>query len=573
MKKNLWAANPLKTVMVIGLALALIISWGIVFFALTWGRDASVRGGASGNAFSRSLRDYDLFNAPRRVMSGENPNQIERRLSALQRQARRVEEHLSVLKRRRELALIDRRYILSYAKAAQEAADTFPYSAPLAAIAAEATLLAGTPLPEDSLALLKTYASRITQSRFDMLGLSLHILAGNLASPVQAAGIPAVENLLSLDFSGFPEQIKRDLEINEFLLLAYKGDTAEASWKLNNLLSSPWRSQRDIQMGAEFFYDHNFPYRAAELFLQLGSDADNARAADALAIAGEIPGARNIWLALSSPSPQEDSQSRRIRLRSLYNLAASSATQAEETLWLERLFTQQRGFEDRMETYSIVRYTRLLDSTRGIAILDDANVQQNPLLDLELLRRRIETLPHRRAAAEVWLLVGRHSESEAIYEWAAWYFEHQRLYSELAHLLIEAGRNQMTGSWLYLHRGLAFIRDGRIPEAESAFREGINIDASRSPPARPADWRIFANLGHIQENRRVISAALEYYEAAAALVKENQDAAQLQVRIGRCLEALGRIYESRRAFERALELDPYDLNIRRQVRRFTGDHL
>jgi len=481
MRKKLLPSSPLKTVFIVGLILTLIISWSIVIFALVSGRDSPGRGRAAGSAFARSLRDYDNFNAPGRVMDGINPNQIERRLSTLQRQARNVDEHLSVLKRRRELALIDRSYIVSYAQAAQEAALTFPYSVPLAAVAAEATLMAAP--SENSQTLLKNYASRMTQNRFDLLALSLHMLAGNLDSPSQAAAIPAISSLFSLDLSGFPEETRNDLLIHEFLLLAYEGDSLNATRRLNSILFGEQQrpTRRDTLMGAEFFYDHGFPHRAAELFLQLGGDADNVRAADALVLAGEVAGARNIWFAMASPSPQEDSQSRQIRLRSLYNLAASSANQAEETMWLERLFTQQRGHGDRMGTYSVIRYTRLLDQERSTAILDDEISRQNPLLDLELLRRRQETWPHRRTAAETWLLVGRHSEEEFVYEWAAWYFEHQRLYAELAHLLVEAGRNRTTGSWYYLHRGLALIRDGRIAEAERVFREEISLNQARSP--------------------------------------------------------------------------------------------
>jgi len=564
MKKRLLALTPLKKVLLIGLILTLIILFGMIIFTSVGGRDSFTQSGAAGTAFSRSLRSYDLFNAPRRVLAGENPNQIERRLSNLSRQARSVEEHLSVLKRRRELALIDRRYILSYAQAAQKAAAAFAYSAPLAAVAAEAILLSGTPLSESSLLLLNNYASRMTQHRFDLLALSLHILAGNLASPFHAARTPDIGSLLSLDLSGFPDQVQRDLQINEFLLMAFRGDTANASRRLNSILvgGTPGVSRRETLMAAEFFYDHNSPLRAAEFFLMQGDDVNNVRAADALVLAGEVSGARNIWLALSSPAPHEDRHTRQIRLQSLYNLASSSATQAEETRWLERLFTQQRGYEDRMETYSVIRYTRLLDYDRSIAILDDASMRLNPLLDLELLSRRMEELPQRRAIAEVWLLINRHSDNELIYEWAAWYFEHQQLYGEIGHLLLEARRNGLTGTWFYLHRGLAYLREGRVYEGERIFRA-----------APTQDWRILANLGRIKENRRAFSSALEYYEAAAALVRGNRDAAQLQVRISRCLEVLGRITESRRALERALELDPEDMNIRRQMRLFTSDHL
>ena len=258
MKKIDLSGNPLKPVSFAGLILVLIISWGIIFSALIWRGPAEER--ALRNTFAGSLREYDQFNAPGMVLAGENPDLIERRLARLQPKS--VEEHLSVLKRRRALALIDRNYIAGYAKAATEAAELFAYSGPLAAVAAEAVVLGGGSSAED---LLKNYAGRMSQNRFGMLELSLHVLAGNLESPASAAAIPSL--LLSMDLSGFPPQVQRDLETNVFLLLAYRGDIPAASFKLDSLLVYP--SPEIIRMGAEFFYDHQNPFRAAELFLSL----------------------------------------------------------------------------------------------------------------------------------------------------------------------------------------------------------------------------------------------------------------------------------------------------------------
>ena len=92
MKINLLSGSPLKPVCVIGLILALIVSWGLVFFALIWGGSGRVKNSES--AFARNLREYDLFNAPKRVMEGENPAQIERRLSQLQKRVKRADEQL-----------------------------------------------------------------------------------------------------------------------------------------------------------------------------------------------------------------------------------------------------------------------------------------------------------------------------------------------------------------------------------------------------------------------------------------------------------------------------------------------
>jgi len=558
MKKKASSLNPLKLVCVVGLILGLIVSWGMLLFYLFLGNSGEKT--ASGNAFARELKTYDLFDAPKRVIEGENPNQIEKMLTRLQKSAKSVEEHLSVLKRRRALALIDRRYVSAYAEAAKAAAEAFAYSPPIAAVAVEAITLGGSPT-ENDLSLLKNYAARISQYRFDMLALSANVLAGELDNPARAAALPPLPDMLAMDLYGFSEKTKRDLLIDEFLLRAYSGDISGAESSINYLLNTGANEIK--RMAAEFFYDYNNPLMAAELFLSLDGENDYGRAADALALAYEIPGARNIWLALSSETQSEGSKA---RLRYLYNLASSSPTIAEEESWLERLFsqsqTQSRGGPlDSLSVYSVIRYTRLLDADRSIAVLEDIN--GNSLLGLELLRRKQPTWPPTRAASEVWVLLSRINDDTDLYEWAAWYFEFQKLYSEETRLLKDAARKGMTGAWFDLHTGLALIRAGKISEAEkileSRFRDPVS-----------SDWRIAANLGRIKESRRAISSALEYYQAAAALVKDKPSAALVQLRLGRCFEALGRMAESYRAIELAFELDSDNINVRREFRRIDG---
>jgi len=221
-----------------------------------------------------------------------------------------------------------------------------------------------------------------------------------------------------------------------------------------------------------------------------------------------------------------------------------------------------------VEIYSIIRYTRLLDTERSIAVLNEEGMRQVPLLELELLRRRLDTWPPTRSAAEVWLLLGRNPEEEALYEWAAWYFDYQKLFSENAQLLKDGTRKGMSGSWLAFHRGLAQIREGKSAEGEKILKDIIRSQEYSGS----VDWRIPANLGRLQESRRAISSAIEYYQAAAALIAdkrpmERREAALIQVRLSRCLEALGQSSESRKALEYALELDPDNLNIRRELRR------
>jgi len=586
MKIKLPGGISLILVCVIGLILAIVIISGMVFLSRAGGSQVN-----PATTFTGELKAYDLYDAPRRVLEGENPARIEERLLRLQKLAGSVEEQLSVLKRRRALAQIDRRYIASYGKAAGEAAEAYSYSSPIAAVAAEALLLGGAPQGDD-LDRLRDYGSRVAQSRFGLLELAIHFFTGDLENPARVVVLSGIDRLLAEDYPGIPEQTRKDLLLNDFLLRAYRRDVSGASQRLDALLAASSESMIMAQippeltrLAAEFFYDHNNPLRAAQFFLALAGEADIERAADSLFLAGEILAARNIWFTLSSGTMNVDLVARPaempVRTRSYYNLAATAATREEEAYWMEQMFSatsiaansaaysarsSSSGSSvqipmDDTRVFSVIRYSRLLETDTANAILGD--YKENPLLDLELLRRALDSWPPTRANAEVWMLLGRHPSNEAVYEWAAWFFDLKNLYSETDRLLLEANRKEMFGSWYDLHRGLALLRAGRTDEGERLFKEAVQGSI-------PPDWRILANLGRINESRRAISTALEYYESAAALVGDKASTARVQMRISRCLESLGRLEESRRAVEYAYELDPDDINIRRELRRMGG---
>ncbi|MCL2601882.1 MAG: hypothetical protein FWD91_03620 [Treponema sp.] len=553
--------------------------------------------GETTSRFSRELQSFDYFNAPARVLAGESPVRIERRLARLQRRAATPQEHLSALKRYRALALLDGSYSVWYRNAAQKAAAAFPVSPDIAAVAAEALVLSNggsfsgnfsDGFAEGRL-LLGAYAGKMTaQPRFAYAVLALHILAGNFDDPAAAATVTA---------GGFeiPEQaIAAGAEyilVNDFLLRSVHGDISGATARLDSLVATAADEAGARRMAAEFFYDHNNPRRAAEILSRLagstGSDADIIRLADALALAGEMQGARTLWHLLASASESRESRANPARdelagsghSRLLYNLAASAATQQEQQQWLRQLFSYraQRGqnpMDDSTGISSVIRYTRLMDTASGITTLletaTEAGIEQHPLLDLELLRRSLDTLPLARTTAEVWLLVNRHLGDEDIHRWAAWYFEHRRLYSEVQRLLDAAARSGMSGGWVASHRALALLRAGDIAAGESILRGAEQPDAD-------ADWRTFANLARIYESRRQIAAAQTAYETAAALVAtatgeraspaERAAAAEVHLRLSRILQAQGRRQESRAALERGLALDPENLAVRRELRR------
>ncbi|MDR2617955.1 MAG: hypothetical protein LBC62_03700 [Treponema sp.] len=551
--KQFFSGNPLKLAGLAGLLLALILSWALVFYSVVRNEAVFPQNPGSGSGFARELEKYDA------LVSRESPAGLEKRLNRLEKRAKTQEERLSVLKRRREGVRGNPGLIPEYQRSAREGAEAYPYSVPLAAAAAEALLLSE-PGPEDREFVLAC-AARLTQPRYASLLLSLHVLLGTLADPEQAVSVAGMEQLLSAGLARIPAKVQKDLRIDEMLLRIVLGDSG-AAVRINNLIQEEPSDSACLKLGAEYFYDYNNPMRAAELFSRLG-DAGLGRQADSLFLAGEIAGARNIWRALASPSGSRSLTE--LSSRSLYNLAATAADKAEAASWLEKLFAAGTGENFRANIdgpglYGIIRYTRLQDAPRSIAILDEGTLRNNPLLDLELLRRRLDAWQPDRSVAEVWLLLGRHPESEALYRWGGYYFDRQKRYAETAQLLKVATAHGINGAWMDLHRSLALIREGKSAEAEKLLKNAME---KHSPP----DWRIPANIARLQESRRAIQAALDAYEKAAALVRDSRDAALVQMRISRCLEALGRRAESRNALERALALDPENLNARYELRR------
>ena len=531
--------NPLKLISAAGIVIALILAWILLFYSLT--RNLSIYPEKASQSFHAELEKYD-------ASLTETPQSLNQLLLNLEKKARTQEEWLSVLKRRRNLARLDTEFLPAYQKSCGEAVKQYPYSEIMAVMAAE-SLTQGEIRPD----LVKNYAARITQPVLFPLALGLHALTGNLETPGLAIKIPGIRELLGTEVSS---ALRGSLLIDEFLLDIISGETREAAIRINNLLRTSPESRELLRLGGEYFYDYGNPFRAAELFSRLGGDGYMGRSAEALALAKELPGARNIWTALTSgPASDKDG----LRERSLYNLAATAADKKEAASWLEKLFSAPQKTGEEAGLYAVISYTRLQDTSRSIAILEEANPKDHPILDLELLRRCLDTWPVDRSTAEVWLLLGRHPGAEALYQWAAWYFDRQKLHEETAQLIKIALQRQMDAPWLRICRSLALIREGNIGEGLKIL-EAENLSG---------DWRTFANIARIQEGYRSVSAALENYQNAATLADNPRDLSLIQLRISRCLEALARFDESQKALENALELDPENFNARMELWRMS----
>jgi tetratricopeptide (TPR) repeat protein len=587
----------LKTAFLSGLILAFLTGGTLITISLLRPEPPVPPAGA----FYQSLREYDT--AVRR--GNENPERLNRMLDGLEKGADTVESSLSVLKRRRILANTDPRFRSSYREATRRAAAVFPYSEPLAALAAAAFLrdAAVTGITAEE---LRGRIPLLTAAEFSPLRVSLHILLGDLGSPETAAAARLDTHLAAARprfRENLPPAAVESLAADLAILRVLRGDTAGAAVEIQGILSgfsgSRPLSPEFLRFAAEFFYDYQDPLRAAEIFSRLDTSADIIRQADALWLSGQAETARNIWSLLAAsagpPFPGNETFPRErgspaietfpaevpvpaaIQARSLYNLAVSAGDGRTAAALYERLlalpaYPPQTTISDRVSPadesrkYGVIRYSRLLDTPQALATLETGlkTWPEDPLLDLELLRRRSalagrgEAWEPGRIIGETWLLLGRHPQAEDLYRWTAWYFSRQRRPEETAALLRTAARQGFDAPWLRLYAALAAI------EASNLDRAG---EILRSIPEESADWADFANLGRIFEASRSPSAAVTYYELAAAVVRNPREAARIQVRIARCLGALGRGGESRRVLEYALDLDPGNLNARLELER------
>jgi tetratricopeptide (TPR) repeat protein len=465
-------------------------------------------------------------------------------LKDLEKDAVSLEAKLSLLKRLRILAYHENRFVQEYQNSAQKAADDFPKSGALAALASEALLLEEPVLSNERIVQIRTLAPRLHKTDLEPVMLLLYILTKDMESPTQALSIPYKESLWAKGDSLDPI-----LATNLLLLRIISGDKSVAQTVLNTISLSPL-------LKAQFFYDYGEPYKAAELLHEARDEKSMILHADALYRAGTIDTARILWRALIS-----DTQiSAAARIRSFYNLASTAATKEEASELFKRLFIEVPDFaEEEYARFATIRYTRLLDTEQAIAILED--MPSDPLILLEIHRRRSESLTLEKSIAETWVLLDRYPHDERIFMWAAYFFDYQKWYSETAILEKRAEQHGITGAWLDIHQALTLMREKDFDAAEAELQRLLSVNPV---------WQVPANIALIQEAKRSTTAALRSYEKAAELVNDPEQEAILQLRISHCLRALNRESESRAALERSLELNPNYLSARVEMRRFNN---
>jgi tetratricopeptide (TPR) repeat protein len=518
------------------------------------------------STFSRLLQEYDfksrqIFETGQAALQRRELDRLDNDLDRLEKNAKVVESWLSVLKRRRQLAGFDFRYEQAYRESSQRAVDAFPHSEPLASVAA-AALINNSAITREGEVYLRNILPLLVSPRFAPIRLSLHVLLGDFKNPEQA------EANLSRDFTApgfFPASVlETEIILPDLMILKIlAGNFPSVSMDMQTALND-YPSPALVRLGAEFFYDFGDLLRSAELFSMLPDDEALSRQADALWLAGYDDNARAIW------AMQET------RNKSLYNLALTTPTLDEEIELFERLVELPRSEDldaddNTIHRFGLIRLSRLYDAPQAIAILELERIvtpRTESLIDLEILRRRTEITELPRMIAETWLLLDRYPNEEYIYQWGAWYFDLQRNFTESSKLLQLAERQDFDGDWLTLHGALQRIREGYLTAAEEMLAKVIFDNK-----AEYDHWAAAANLGRVLESLLAPAQALTHYEKAMTVLSESDDeadwltASKIQVRIALCHKTFGRIDESRRALEYALDLNPDNLTARLELSR------
>ncbi len=483
-------------------------------------------------------------------------------LDAAERRALSVEEGLSVLKRRRALVargapearLADFR--ASYAEAAVALAARFPHAESAAAVAAEALLAAG------QAARAADYALRLSDPRFGAVAAAVLVASRRLSLP---DGLPpnADESLLAAASAYAPDSDAAScLLADAALARLIRGDGISALALLRERKGSAASASTEtaaVRLRAELEYDFGDARSAAALFSQDGSALASLRRADAATLVGDIDEAREAWKSVAAASADPG-----LAGIALYDLAAvpslgtadPAEVRAEEHSYLERLLALEPG-----NVAASIRLSRLLGA-RGEAVLAAAMLVKNDgLLELERVRRAAEGAGRERTVASLWLLMNGRPDDWRIARWSAWYMETYRATDDVARVLRAAERAAFRAAWVDFHASLRAAREGKLDDAEAGFLRAAAADG---------DWRLAADLAVLAEARGSMRTALEHYETATSLAEGADDRSILQVRVARCLEALGKEREARRVLAYALELDPQNRTARVELQRLGG---
>ena len=505
--------------------------------------------------FRSALAELDRA-VPQAEPSAEAAERLTGLLDAAERRALSVGEGLSVLKRRRALAGRFSGFRSSYAEAAVSLAARFPHAESAAAVAAEALLAAG----EASRA--ADYALRLTDPRFGAIAAAVLIESRRLSNP-EGLGADADAAFLSAASVYAPGGEAADaLLADAAIARLLRGDGAAALALVRGRSGSGTSTPTGgtaARLRAELEYDFGDARAAAAFFSLDGGAVASLRRADAATLAGDLEEAREAWKAVVAATADPELAS-----IALYDLASVGApgiagtaeAQAEERAYLGRLLALDPG-----HVAGAIRLSRLLGAEGGAVLAAAIRRKGDGLLELEAVRRAAGDAGSARTVGSLWMLMNARPDDWRIARWSAWYMETYGATEDVALVLRAAERAAFRAPWVDFHAALRAAREGRLEEAEAGFLRAGAVDG---------DWRLAADLAVLAEARGSARIALEQYEIAASLAKAGRDRSALQVRVARCMEALGKEREARRVLAYALELDPQNRTARVELKRLGG---
>lgn len=532
--------------------LRITILTGVILFVLT---------GITLSAFyliersgSRVARQQDSFNRILREFDSEFEvivglerefEYLNNELDKLEKRAISVESWLSILKRRRAIARIHPPSVNKNKDSISRALEAYPLSQQIAAIAAENLIREGA-ITVEAEQKLRLWLSFLNDLSFNDLRLGIHVLLGDFRDPHRGS-------LVSSDiFTDGTEDINLNLALLKILRSDSHGAAAAAAADVQLMTQSPSLSVNALRFAAEYHYDFGDLNRSAEFFHRINDDRAMIREADALYLSGYRDSARRIWLHLADSNQYTE--------QSLYNLAVTCDETSEVFRYLDRLINIDPIKTDAGQ-YGLIRYSRMLDDKSAIELLTGTkglSADDYPFIALEVNRRQMPYWRLERQISQAWYLLDRHPDNEDLYRWAGWLILFQRNYSEIEMLL---GRHEMQSfspNWQNLYRAILLMFEGYIEDAEELLR---------SIPPQEAEWAVSANIGRILEARRMPVRALEQYEKAIEMTDNPKTIAALFLRIARCYTAIGRPGDTLRSIQRALDIDPGNLNARMELDR------
>ncbi len=472
-----------------------------------------------------------------------------------------VEAELSVLKRRRRLALMDASYGVPFAQAAVEASGRFPRSETLAAVAGEA-LLAYPLKPGDGQDPVgRLIAERIVATNpakvpeYAVVAAALVFSDPALQTIKTASGVPWASSLMEAASEAYLLRGLGDAGpaiVNASLLRVLSDDALGARKLMGErikVIQVP--SDSTIRFMAELEYDFGDKHTAAAFFTRLEGQLWLARAADAFWLAGDSENAREAWKQLAGT---QDLAMRTSVAAALFNLARSSPNPEEAHSWAARLYAFNPAHAP-----GRILYARLKASSGSVQELSSSGrTSDDALMDLERLKLLAVTDDVQKIMAQSWLLMNKWPDEPRIAEWVAWFFTVHVIRTEAAILAGRYGSLEPVPSWLHNLKGFVAAASGHLDEAEAFYEEAASTGG---------DWRIATNLALISEKKRQSGRALELYGIASSLKPPNGDAARIQLRIARSLVSLGRQDEAVKALEYGLYLDPLNGDLRYELKK------